>query len=136
MLVADMLHGDGEYSDPGESLHGDGVAASMPSKAASMASGFIGDLVAPGAEMFLKPVRTSQNLQDFTDGAWKECSGGDGGDHSQREGEGAFGVLCENWGGSWNGMTLQEKMVFDLKGGPCHILTLQEANEDLLLHLD
>ena len=65
-VVAAPLHGDGGASDAGDS----DAAKTMPSAAQSEASCFTGDLHESGQDIFIKPVLTTANLRDVTDGEW------------------------------------------------------------------
>ena len=81
----------------------------------------------------------SDDLQ-CSDGVWGAKTRG-GGEADAEEDEqdsghgGTYGLLSANWGVSWKDPALQDHMKRDIKSGPCQILSLQEANEDLLLYL-
>ena len=48
---------------------------------------------------------------------------------------GAIGVLSGNWGGHWENPEVNAHMLFDVKSCPAHILTMQEAESELFMHL-
>ena len=95
-------------------------------------------------EIFLTPQWTGS--QACTDGSWATEETRDGGEsHGGGEEEaehvkeddhaGKFGILTANWGANWHEAALQEHMLRDLKSTPCHLLCVQEAEEELITHL-
>ena len=48
---------------------------------------------------------------------------------------GGIGVFSGNWGGHWSDRQLDQHMMDDIKSCPATILTIQEAEQDLLDHL-
>ena len=123
---AAAVHGDGDSDD----------ARSMPSEAPS-ASAFSGDLDSDldGPGIFWKPVLTTDNKNEITQGDWQSPPRGDGYQHAQQEKSGTFGILSGNWGSDWADPELQRHMNYDLKSHVCNIIILQEAKHELLTHL-
>ena len=136
-------HGHGGDRGDEAGSDGDGDAASSfapPSFAPTNASGMPGDLddFDEHDDILLKP-HWSDDLQ-CSDGVWGAKTRG-GGEADAEEDEqdsgpgGTYGILSANWGASWKDPALQDHMKRDIKSGPCQVLSLQEANEDLLLYL-
>ena len=89
------------------------------------------------------------NWEDQTRGNLEDQTRGDGGAdqiHDARDSEntdnpwisekaGGVGIFSGNWGGHWGETDLNDHMLFDVKSCPAHILTIQEAEEQLLTHL-
>ena len=140
--VTPLTHGDGaSRADGVGDDDDDGVAsASLPSFAPTHASAMPGDLddFKEPEELIITPQWTGS--EECTDGSWAaEGTRGGGEEEAEhlKEGyhAGNFGLLTANWGGNWKEAALQEHMLCDLKSTPCHFLCLQEAEEDMIIHL-
>ena len=116
-------------------------AASLPSCAPTAASEMPGDLNNEDGARAILWEPDWAGLRACTDGSWdtggeaeaEDGSWDTGGKHSEHGGN--FGILTANWGGNWREEALQQHMLRDLKSTPCHILCLQEAEENMITHL-
>ena len=88
--------------------------------------------------------RPNWSGDECSDGSWhgKPSGGGESeAEETRGNGEagsghgGNYGILTANWGGHWKESALQEHMLHDLKSSPCHILCVQEAEENFFNHL-
>ena len=138
--------------------------ASFPSNAPTGASGLPGDLdiddVGADEEIHIRPNWQTDLAPrgGWLDGVWgaqtrgrgetvleqlgwprdelpETRGGGEGRQEEQSGKSGALGVFCGNLGGHWADRCLNDHMMHDIKSSPAHILTIQEAEADLLLHL-
>ena len=83
---------------------------------------------------------TGSQSQTCSDGSWATAEtrgGGEAEAEQVKESDhgGNFGLLTANWGGNWQEPKLQEHMLRDLKSTPCHLLCLQEAEDEMFTHL-
>ena len=131
----------------------------FPSYVPSSASCFPGDFDADEvrAEMLIKPDWSKEDVRGhrWLDGSWEAPTRGGGATqeegptfaardtediHGGGEGEdaatkpGVCGVFSGNWGGRWKCKDQDAHMLYDAKSCPAHILTIQEAEEELFLH--
>ena len=134
-------HG-GDRGDEARSDGDDDAASSFvpPSFAPTNASGMPGDLddFDEHEDILLKP-HWNDDLQ-CSDGVWgaETRGGGEAGAEKDEQDSGpggTYGLLSANWGANWKNEALQLHMNRDIKSGPCQVLCLQEANEELLLYL-
>jgi len=143
-----LTHGDGDgrgdgVDDDGVETADDGVeTASLPSLAPTNASAMPGDLddFDDTEEIILEPTWIGSQSQTCSDGSWATAEtrgGGEAEAEQVKESDhgGNFWLLTANWGGNWQEAKLQEHMLRDLKSTPCHLLCLQEAEEDMIIHL-
>ena len=88
--------------------------------------------------------RPNWSGDECSDGSWhgKPSGGGESeAEETRGSGEagsghgGNYGILTANWGGHWSENALQQHMLRDLKSTPCHILCVQEAEQDFFDHL-
>ncbi len=132
--MAQLTHGDGDGRGDGDNDDDDVETASLPSFAPTAASEMPGDL--DGAddtlEILLQPQWTG--LRTCSDGSWDTRGEEEAEEMKESDHGGNYGILTANWGGNWKDKTLQEHMLRDLKSTPCHILCLQEAEEDMMIH--
>ena len=136
-------HGHGGDGGDEASFDGDSDVASsftLPSIAPTNASCMPGDLddFDEHDDILWKPP-WSDDLQ-CSDGVWGVGTRGGGEADAEKDEQdsghgGTYGLLSANWGGSWKDPALQDHMNRDIKSGPCQVLCLQEANEELLLYL-
>ena len=102
------------------------AGGSLPSNAPTEASCIEGDLNAADIGGDEGPMRYEPAHE--VDGDWDDQTpvGGK---------PGAWGIVCGNWGGRWRDAALEEHMGFGVKSSAGTILLLQEATEELLVHL-
>ena len=102
------------------------AGGSLPSNAPTEASGIEGDPSVADIGGGEGPMRYEPVHE--VDGDWD--------DQTPVGGKlGAWGIVCGNWGGRWRDADLQQHLGFDVKSSAGTILLLQEATEELLIHL-
>ena len=138
--AGDNIHGDGEASEGGDS------GMSMPNFAPTDATGWTGSVVGEKDPILQRPVITEANREYYVVGDWKEATHGDGeathgdgDDWKATQGDwdptGTFGILSGNWGSNWRNKKRQTHMLYDAKSTVCAIVVMQEATEEMRLHL-